>query len=76
MKYKIYSNPRVEANDFRMKYKCNFCDKFNSKVLEPPDCYSFNSMYNPVLICKTCLGNMMNALDKALIEEIKKGELK
>ena len=37
MKYKILSNPRVEANDFRMKHGCSFCEDYVSKVINIPD---------------------------------------
>jgi len=64
--YKIYSNNRIEPEDFNMDYGCSFCTSFNSKVLKLPE--------TNLLICKTCLGNMMMALDNKLIEEIKSRE--
>lgn len=63
MKYKIYSNPKVEANEFHMKHGCSFCEDYVSKVINIPD--------TPSLICKGCLYKMMKALDEAMIEEIK-----
>jgi len=66
MKYKILSNLRVEANDFRMKHGCSFCDDYVSKVINIPD--------TPSLICKGCLNKMMVVLDVAMMDDIKKGE--
>lgn len=63
MDYIIYSNNRTKPNDFDMDYGCSFCNKFNSKVLELPG--------TTLLICKTCLSRMCEALDKKLIKEIK-----
>jgi len=67
-KYKIYSNPRIEPDNFDGEYICDFCTKFNSKVLQLPGQEPKDTI---TLICKTCLGNMMEALDDALMKEIK-----
>jgi len=67
--YKIYSNSRIEPEDFKMDYKCSFCTSFNSKVLR------IMGPHTNIFVCKGCLNNMMKALDEAMIKEIKSNKI-
>lgn len=62
MEYKIFSNKRIEPNNFSMDYGCSFCEKFNPKVIEIPT--------TTFLICYSCLHKMMKALEKAMMEDM------
>jgi len=58
MEYKILRNKRVDE-DYKIKHHCYFCSNKSTQVLELP--------FIKRNICKTCLQNMINALDKNMI---------
>lgn len=57
--YYIFQNKRKGLNDFPMKYSCNFCKekKYHNYMLALP-------VNKIIYICKSCLTDMISALDK------------
>jgi hypothetical protein len=71
MKYKILRNKRTEPNDFKMEHSCDFCCRFASQVLTiHPKFTTFKELTNN--ICRTCLQEMCDALDKNMVDNFQK----
>ena len=61
---RIYKNSRAEENDFTMQYPCDYCNRFVGQIAK---------IVNPVTfcvnrICKTCLSETIEMLDKNMQE--------
>ena len=52
----IYRNLRVQPNDFRMKYNCDYCADFHDQVITIP--------MTDKCICKSCLYHLIETMDQ------------
>ena len=55
----IYRNRRTKPNDFKMEYRCDFCDDFVPTVIGIPGTQLF--------ICSSCLNKMQEAINKFVV---------
>jgi hypothetical protein len=60
----LFTNKRKIPEDFNAQYHCTFCDpnktKFSLKLIEIEN----------QLICKSCLDEMINTINKSILEDI------
>ena len=59
--FQLFSNKRKEPNDFTMTISCSFCPRFSPVVISIPN--------TDKKICKTCLSEMVEFIDKAILSE-------
>ena len=60
----IHRNERVEENDFTMTHTCDYCNRYAGQVARILNPISFEV----ILICKTCLSETIEMMDKNMQE--------
>ena len=62
--YTIIKNPRIDPNDFTITKNCDYCTSYINQVILLPKTNKY--------ICKSCLHNLITALDKNMLDEFKR----
>ncbi len=68
LKLKIVKNPRKNDTFFDINATCSKCGKLSSYYAELTN----SETSNRLMICKTCLGNMIEEIDKTMRDDMAK----